>query len=90
MSGLVILLYLLGCLLVAAMARETSLGFLGQFLLSLVMSPVIGLLLFLLFRPDRKTRAALLRMKLGEHARSGYSSDPSGSGAKAGRAKPTT
>lgn len=76
MSGFAILLYLLGCVLVALMGRETAVGFIGQFLISLLMTPVIGLLLLLLFRPDRKTRAALLRMKLGERDGSGYSSTP--------------
>jgi len=76
MSGLAILLYLLGCVLVGFMGRNTAVGFLGQFLISLLLSPVIGLLLLLLFRPDRKTRAALLRMKLGERDGSSYSSTP--------------
>lgn len=70
MSGFAILLYVLGSVIVGLMGRDTAMGFLGLFLLSVVLSPVIGLLLLLLFRPNRRLRAALLRIKLGEQGRS--------------------
>lgn len=56
-----VLLYATLCLLVAWRGRQTTLGYLGSFLLSIFLTPVLVFIVLLLLTPPPARKARLLR-----------------------------
>lgn len=54
--GILVLLYLLGCLICGIMGRNTAWGFLGHFFLSIVITPIGDVLVQLAGRPTQEIR----------------------------------
>ena len=54
--GILVVLYLVGCLVSGIMGRNTSWGFLGHFFLSIVITPIGDVLVQLAGRPSEKIR----------------------------------
>lgn len=52
-------LYLTLCLLCGLMGRQTAFGFLGHFLLSLIITPIGDFLIQVIARPSREIRRKL-------------------------------
>ena len=45
--------YFLGCLIIATLGKNKTMGFWGYFFASIVLTPVLGLLLVLVSSPDK-------------------------------------
>lgn len=56
MQLMVIMLYLLACLVTGIMGRKTTIGFLGHFFLSIVITPIVDFLIQVVARPNRDIR----------------------------------
>lgn len=50
----ILIIWIIGCLLVGYMASGTTLGFASGFLLSLILSPIIGFIIALLYPSKKK------------------------------------
>lgn len=59
MQLIVIMLYLLACLVTGIMGRKTTIGFLGHFFLSIVITPIVDFLIQVVARPNRDIRRKL-------------------------------
>jgi|GEM_PF-844329 len=59
-----IVLYLFAASLVGLLGRNTAAGFIGMFLLSIVLSPIISLICLFLMRPNKRQRLMLEEAKL--------------------------
>lgn len=59
MLMVVIVLYLLACVVTGVMGRNTTIGFLGHFFLSILITPVIDFIVQVVGRPNRETRKKL-------------------------------
>lgn len=53
---ILILLYLLACSVTAFMGRNTAAGFMGHFLLSLVLTPILDFVIQVVARPNARIR----------------------------------
>ncbi|MDH2434870.1 hypothetical protein WH50_11025 [Pokkaliibacter plantistimulans] len=58
------ILYLTACAICGLMGRRTAFGFLGHFLLSLVITPVGDFLVQIVSRPSRELRQKLDKLDL--------------------------
>ena len=61
-----ILVYLFAAALVGLLGRDTAAGFMGMFLVSIIISPVIALVCLYLMRPNKRERLLIARAKLDE------------------------
>lgn len=59
MQMIVIVLYLLACAVTGLMGRKTTIGFLGHFFLSILVTPIIDFLIQVIARPNRDVRKKL-------------------------------
>lgn len=56
MNLIVIILYLLAAIVCGALGRRTSFGFLGHFILAIVLTPIGDFLIQLVARPSKEVR----------------------------------
>lgn len=56
MTMVIIVLYLVACVVTGIMGRKTTIGFLGHFFLSMVITPILDFLLQVIGRPNRDIR----------------------------------
>ncbi|MDP5218860.1 hypothetical protein Q5Y75_16665 [Ruegeria sp. 2205SS24-7] len=59
-----IVLYLFAAAVVGLLGRETAAGFIGIFLIAVVLSPIIALILLVLIRPNKRARLMIEQGKL--------------------------
>lgn len=59
MQMIVIVLYLFACAVTGFMGRKTTIGFLGHFFLSILITPIIDFLIQVIARPNRDIRKRL-------------------------------
>lgn len=59
MPVIIIALYLIACVLCGLIGRNTAFGFMGHFILSLLVTPIGDFLIQLVARPSREIRQRL-------------------------------
>lgn len=59
MPVVMIALYLIACILCGLIGRNTAFGFMGHFILSLIVTPIGDFLIQLIARPSREMRQRL-------------------------------
>ena len=59
MHLILIVIYLLACIVCGMLGRRTSFGFLGHFLLAIVITPIGDFLVQIVARPSRELREQL-------------------------------
>jgi len=59
MSAVVLIIYILACAVCGFMGRRTTIGFMGHFLLSFILTPILDFLVQLVGRPSRAFRNEL-------------------------------
>ncbi|HBN47989.1 Na+-transporting methylmalonyl-CoA/oxaloacetate decarboxylase gamma subunit [Thalassospira sp. MBR-102] len=59
MHLILIVIYLLACIVCGMLGRRTSFGFLGHFLLAIVITPIGDFLVQIVARPSRELREKL-------------------------------
>jgi hypothetical protein len=59
MIAIIVMLYLMACAVTGFMGRHTAIGFVGHFLLSIVITPLIDFLIQAIGRPNRDIRRRL-------------------------------
>ncbi|MDR3436276.1 hypothetical protein [Telmatospirillum sp.] len=62
MPVVTVFLYVIACVICGLMGRKTAFGFLGHFLLALVVTPIIDALAQLAGRPRREIREQIDKM----------------------------
>ena len=62
MTIIVFMLYLTACVLCGLIGRRTAFGFIGHFILALIVTPVGDLLIQLVGRPSREIRRRVQEM----------------------------
>lgn len=61
-----IALYLFAAAIVGLLGRETAAGFIGMFLISLFISPLLALAFLFLLRPNKRQRLLMEQAKLDQ------------------------
>jgi len=59
MQMIVVVLYLLACVVTGIMGRKTTIGFLGHFFLSILITPILDFIVQVVARPNRDIRRKL-------------------------------
>ncbi|POF30622.1 hypothetical protein [Roseibium marinum] len=62
-------LYLFAAAIVGLIGRNTAAGFIGMFLLSIIVSPLLALIFLFLLRPNKRERLRLEQARLDEEMR---------------------
>ena len=63
MFFLLVLLYLLGCVTCGIMGRNTTFGFMGHFLLALILTPLVDFVIQAVGRPSARMVEKMLAAK---------------------------
>jgi len=64
MSIIVLILYVIACVICGLLGRGTAFGFLGHFLLALILSPIFDVLILIACRPSREIRKRIEKVTL--------------------------
>ncbi len=65
-------LYLFAAAIVGLIGRNTAAGFIGMFLLSIIVSPLLALIFLFLMRPNKRERLRLEKARLEEELRQSH------------------
>ncbi len=66
MQMILVVLYLLACLVCGIMGRNTVVGFIGHFVLAIIITPVGDFLIQIVSRPSRDIRRKIEHVRLNE------------------------
>jgi len=64
MSIIVLILYLVACAICGLLGRDTAFGFMGHFVVALLLSPLFDLLILVACRPSREIRKQIEKATL--------------------------
>ncbi len=64
MIGIAVVLYLLACLLCGVMGRNTTIGFIGHFLLAVAITPLLDFIIQAVGRPNARLREKLSKLRV--------------------------